>query len=180
VAEAAAWTLAVTGAEWWWRRRFRSRARAWRATALVLLPAGLFAARRRQPVRGRRASRVAGFFVALLGYPLGRTLLADRSRSRPPDGLCSELLGLGLLTVAEELVWGRQVELVIGTPVTAVLFALKHAFIDGRWRRVLGLALFWLGLAVVRWQSPRVALLAHLAANGSGVVVGHWLDRDQF
>jgi hypothetical protein len=45
---------------------------------------------------------------------------------------------------------------------------------------LLGLALFWLGLAVVRWQSLRAALLAHLAANGSAVVVGHWLDRDQF
>jgi len=123
---------------------------------------------------------VAGGLIAVFGYPLGRTLLGDRSRSGPTDGLCSELLGLGLLTVTEELVWGRQVEPLTGVPATAVLFALKHALIDGRWRRVLGLGLFWLGLGLVRRQSPRVALLVHCVANASGVVIGHWLDQDQF
>ena len=144
-----------------------------------MLPAALVAARRRQSVRSR-AAWVVGSSIALLGYPLGRWLLADRTRSRPPDGLCSELRGLGLLTITEELVWGDQVEPAIGVPATAALFALKHPLIDGRWRRVLGLALFWLGLAVVRRQSRWHALLVHLAANGAGVAVGHWLEQDQF
>jgi hypothetical protein len=82
--------------------------------------------------------------------------------------------------VTEELVWGHQVEPVVGAPATATFFALKHVFIDRRWRRMLGLALFWSGLALVRRQSPRVALSVHLAANAVGIAAGHWLDQDQF
>jgi hypothetical protein len=45
---------------------------------------------------------------------------------------------------------------------------------------VLGLALFWSGLGLVRRQSPPVALLVHVVANATGVVIGHSLEQDQF
>jgi len=81
---------------------------------------------------------------------------------------------------AEELVWGRQVEPRIGVAPTALLFAAKHVALDGRWRRGLGLALFWTGLGLVRSRSPRLAAAIHVATNAGGVLLGHSTGRDQF
>jgi hypothetical protein len=80
----------------------------------------------------------------------------------------------------EELTWGRLVEPALGVPVTAALFAAKHVVIDGKWRRTLGLAAFWVGLGMVRSRSPKLALGLHMAVNASGVVLGHLNRRDAF
>jgi hypothetical protein len=176
------WALAIGFAEWFWRQRTSSRAQAWRTTALVLLAMALLA---RSPQRlarrgGSRATLIAGACFAVFGYPLGRAVLRDRSAAPPQDTLDADLIGLGLLAVAEESIWGARVEPALGPWLTAVLFAIKHPLIDGRWRRVLGLGLFWIGLALVRRRSPEAATLLHVGANVSGVLVGHWSGRDQF
>jgi hypothetical protein len=81
---------------------------------------------------------------------------------------------------AEELSWGAIVEPSIGPAATSTLFAAKHVVIDGRWRRALGLALFWAGLAVLRRRSRPVALAAHVAANATAVALGHLSGADRF
>jgi hypothetical protein len=174
------WTLAIGGTEWCWRQRVSSRAVAWRGTAVMLLPVALLAPRPRVQRRGGARASLVGVCVAVFGYPLGRVLLADRCRAHPSDTLRDELVGLGLLALAEELIRGGQVEPVLGSLVTAGLFATKHALIDGRWRRVGGLGLFSLGLALVRRHSPAGAILVHVGANATVVVLGHWSGRDQF
>jgi len=162
--------------------RLTSRARAWQATGVVLLPTAVLAAGPRRWVRrGKNTWCVAGgLLLALVGYPLGRAILGDKPIAPPQDGLSDDVLGLGLLALTEELVWGRQVEPVLSVPLTAAMFAIKHPLIDGRWRRVLGLALFWLGLALVRPRSPAAAAVAHVVANASGVLLGHLIGVDQF
>jgi membrane protease YdiL (CAAX protease family) len=121
--------------------------------------------------------------LTLAGYPIGRALLGDSplAASAPRDSLAAELAALGIVVpVAEELVWGGLVEGELGVPVTSLLFAVKHAAIDGRWRRSLGLALFWAGLGMVRRTSPPRALGLHVAGNTTAVVLGHAMARDQF
>jgi hypothetical protein len=72
------------------------------------------------------------------------------------------------------------VEPSLGRAATSTLFAAKHVVIDGRWRRALGLALFWSGLSLLRRRSCRLALAAHVAANATAVAVGHLSGADRF
>jgi len=136
--------------------------------------------------RLRRRRRLPGALwlgipLVLAGYQAGRALTGDRPTGPPPEPAGLELLTLAAVVApAEELAWGCQVEPRVGLPATAVLFALKHVAIDGRWRRAPGLALFWLGLGLVRSHSPRLALALHVAANAGGVLVGHACGRDSF
>jgi hypothetical protein len=135
-----------------------------------------------RPLRsGGKASLVAGVPLAVAGYPAGCALLRHMPSGPPPDLLPLELLAVaGVVAPVEELTWGRLVEPSLGIPATAVLFAIKHVVVDGRWRRAAGLGLFWVGLGLVRRRSPRWALGLHVAANASGVVLGHVRGRDQF
>jgi hypothetical protein len=131
-----------------------------------------------------RKSRPAiwiGAALALTGYPLGCALLGHRPTGSPPDPQATELIALaGVVAPAEELAWGGQVESRLGLLPTALLFATKHVVIDGRWRRMLGLAVFWTGLGIVRRTSPLLALAIHVGANSGGVILGHAIRRDQF
>jgi hypothetical protein len=123
----------------------------------------------------------AGAGLALAGYPLGRALVGSRSIRRPPDGLATELVVLGLLLpLVEERIWGALVEPAARPLATSLLFAAKHPLVDRRWDRVPGLALWWWGLAQVRQRSPLAALVLHGAVNAGGVLVGHATGRDQF
>ena len=47
-------------------------------------------------------------------------------------------------------------------------------------RRAAGLGLFWVGLGLVRKRSPLLALGVHVAANASGVMLGHLTGEDRF
>ena len=161
------------------RRIIPSRARAWLVAYSALgLVARWSRPRRRVP---RRGSPLPGAVVAVAGYPLGRALLDDHPVIPPPDSAGIELAALGgTVAAAEELIWGGLVEPELGIGVTSVLFAAKHALIDGRWRRTLGLALFAAGLGLVRSCSPRSAWAVHTICNSAGVVLGHATGRDQF
>jgi hypothetical protein len=173
--------VAVTAAELGARRAIRSRSRAWLVAYGALGAASLALAvqPRRAPVHPARLA--AGLGLALTGYPLGRALLGSRPTRPPPDGLAAELAALGaLVPLVEERVWGGLVEPAIGSAATALTFASKHPLIDGSWDRLLGLALFWWGLAQVRRVSPRAALAVHCAVNTGGVLLGHATGRDQF
>jgi hypothetical protein len=122
-----------------------------------------------------------GVPLALTGYALGCELLGHKPYQPPPDPMALELVALaGVVAPVEELMWGRVIEPRLGIPVTATLFAAKHVVIDGKWRRAVGLALFWVGLGLVRSRSPRLALGLHMAANAAGVVLGHVTGRDSF
>jgi hypothetical protein len=122
-----------------------------------------------------------GIPLALTGYPLGCTLLRHKPYQSPPGPLALDLVALaGVVAPAEELTWGRLVEPRLGIPVTAALFAAKHVVIDGKWRRAAGLALFWVGLGLVRSRSPKLALGLHVAANASGVLLGRLQGQDLF
>jgi hypothetical protein len=122
-----------------------------------------------------------GIPLALAGYPLGCALLGHRPYQGPQDPAALELTALaGVVAPVEELTWGRLVEPRIGIPATAALFAAKHVVIDGKWRRVAGLGLFWVGLGLVRRRSPMLALGLHVAANASGVMLGHFTEEDRF
>jgi hypothetical protein len=124
---------------------------------------------------------VAGLPMAAAGYPAGNALLRHKPAGPPPEKLTIELLALaGVVAPVEELTWGRLVEPPLGIPVTAMLFAAKHVVVDGRWRRAAGLALFWAGLGLVRRRSPKLALGLHVAANASGVLLGHVRGEDYF
>ena len=85
-----------------------------------------------------------------------------------------------MVPAVEERVWGGIVEPALGPAATAALFAAKHAAIDGRRDRALGLWLCWWGLAQVRRASPGAALALHCAVNAGGVLLGHATGRDQF
>jgi len=122
-----------------------------------------------------------GVPLALAGYPIGCALLGHKPYQAPPDSLSLETIALGgVVAPVEELTWGRYVEPRLGIPLTAALFAAKHVVIDGRWRRVAGLALFWIGLGLVRRRSPGLAMGVHMTANASGVLLGHLTGRDSF
>ncbi len=122
-----------------------------------------------------------GVPLALAGYPLGCALLGHKPYQTPPDPAGLELAALaGAVAPAEEIIWGRLVERRLGVGPTALLFAAKHVVIDRRWRRAGGLALFWVGLGLVRRRSAMLALGLHLTANASGVVLGHITGRDSF
>jgi hypothetical protein len=174
------WAGAVTSAEVVSRRIFRSRSAYLAVVYGGLLPFALGATGRTED-RSRVPVSRPGVAAAVIGYPLGRALLGDRPQNPPPDGLFTELLVLGVLVpTTEEVVWGRLVEGELGRTTTAALFALKHGVVDGRWRRLLGLGLFWGGLGLVRRTSPPLARGLHIACNTSGVVLGHALGLDQF
>ncbi|HEY1456787.1 MAG TPA: hypothetical protein VGG31_09835 [Candidatus Dormibacteraeota bacterium] len=135
---------------------------------------------RRRIGAGRRLLWI-GVPLALTGYPLGCAMLGHRPPGRPSAGAGAEILALAAVVApAEELTWGVQVERRLGVLPTAVLFAGKHVAIDGRWRRGLGLALFWVGLGLVRRRSPALALGLHIAANAGGVMLGHATGTDRF
>lgn len=122
-----------------------------------------------------------GIPLALAGYPLGCALLGHRPYQGPPDQAALELAAVaGVVAPVEELTWGRRIEPRIGILGTAALFAAKHVAIDGKWRRVAGLGLFWVGLGLVRRRSPMLALGLHVAANASGVMLGHLTGEDRF
>ena len=173
--------MAVTAVEAAARSRLRSRSRAWLAAyALVAAVAGAAGPRLRR--RRRLAGALwVGIPLVLAGDPAGRALAGDLPSGPPPEPAALELAALAAVVApAEELAWGGQVEPRLGVAATAVLFALKHVAIDGRWRRAPGLAFFWLGLGLVRSRSPRLSLLLHVAANAGGVLLGHATGRDSF
>jgi hypothetical protein len=163
------------------RKRFPSRSRAWLTAYSVL---GAAVGIDRAPQRrhgGSLPGMLVGVPLALVGYQLGCALFGHKPYQSPPDSMAMELVALGgVVAPVEELTWGRVVEPRLGIPMTAALFAIKHVAIDGKWRRAGGLAIFWVGLAIVRRRSPRVALGLHVAANATGVVVGHLTGRDLF
>ncbi len=108
--------------------------------------------------------RVAvGVALTLGGYQVGRMILGDRPDRPPAESKTLELVALaGVVAPVEELLWGAVVGPEIGFLATAGLFAVKHPLVDGRWRRVLGLFLFWIGLSLVRAYSwPLGPGLAH-------------------
>ena len=172
----------MTAAEAVARRRIRSRAKAW-LLAYAVLGAAAPLDDRPPARRGVAASRWwwLGVPLALAGYPVGCMLLGHRPYQPPPDPAGLELAALaGAAAPVEEVIWGERVERRIGIPATAALFAAKHVAIDGRWRRAGGLALFWVGLGLVRRRSPLLALGLHVTANASGVVLGHATGLDRF
>lgn len=124
---------------------------------------------------------MAGLALATAGYQVGRLLLRDHPTGPPPEALWLETLALaGAVAPAEELAWGALVQPALGVTATSALFAAKHVAVDGRWRRSLGLALFGLGLGILRRRSRNLALLVHVACNAGGVALGHITGRDQF
>jgi hypothetical protein len=122
-----------------------------------------------------------GGALAVAGYPVGRRLLGDRPEDPPPEPFAREALALAAVVApAEELAWGSVVEPALGVVATSVLFAAKHVAVDGRWRRSLGLALFWGGLGLLRRRSRTLASFVHAGLNLAGVVQGHLTGRDRF
>jgi hypothetical protein len=172
----------VTAAEGVARSRLRSRSGAWLLVYPLLGAAAL--ASRPPAVRPARISTlelVVGLGLAAAGYSAGRAILGSRPHEPPPESLELELAAVaGVVAPAEELIWGRCVETRVGIPLCAALFAAKHVAIDGRWRRSLGLSLFWVGLGLVRRRSPALALAVHVAANAAAVIAGHATGRDSF
>jgi hypothetical protein len=138
-------------------------------------------ARFRRNAEGTRRQALWGVALATTGYPLGRLLLGDRPTDAPPESPARELLAIACVVApAEELVWGQLVERDIGLGATALMFAVKHPLVDGRWRRAVGLSLFWYGLGLVRRMSPLAALGLHVGCNASGVMMGKISGQDQF
>jgi hypothetical protein len=178
--KALLWAVAITSGEAVVRRRVPSRSSAWLIAYSLL--AGAAFTDTAPPRHGRgRASLWLGVPLVLVGYPIGCALLGHRPNQAPPDPLKLEVAALaGVLAPAEELTWGQRVEPRLGIFTTSLLFAAKHVVIDGKWRRIGGLALFWFGLGLVRRRSPRLALILHVTANASGVVAGHLTRRDSF
>jgi hypothetical protein len=163
------------------RKRSSSRSGAWLIAYSLLGSAALLEGTRSRRREGGWPVLVIGVPLAAAGYPAGNAMLHHKPSGPPPEGLSLELLALaGVVAPVEELIWGRRVEPRLGIPATAMLFAAKHAVVDGRWRRVAGLALFWAGLGLVRRRSPRLALGLHVAANASGVLLGHLTGEDSF
>lgn len=163
------------------RKRSSSRSGAW-LIAYSLLGAAALGERVPRPRRdGGWPALLAGVPLAVAGYPAGNALLRHKPSGPPPEHPSLELLALaGVVAPVEELTWGRLVEPRLGIPATAMLFAAKHVVVDGRWRRAAGLALFWAGLGLVRRRSPGLALGLHVAANASGVLIGHATGEDSF
>lgn len=165
------------------RRVVPSRSAAW-LIAYPLLGAAAVIDRAPRPDRRRRSwgpALLIGVPLAFAGYPLGCALLGHKPSQAPPDPALLEVVALaGAVAPVEEIIWGRLVERRLGVAPTALLFAAKHVAIDGRWRRAGGLALFWLGLGLVRRRSAMLAWGLHVTANASGVVIGHATGRDSF
>ena len=158
-----------------------SRSGAWLIAYSLLGAAALVEGAPTPRRKGGRRLLVVGVPLAAAGYPAGNALLRHKPSGPPPEGPSIELLALaGVVAPAEELTWGRLVEPRLGIPATAMLFAAKHVVVDGRWRRAAGLALFWAGLGLVRRHSPELALGLHVAANASGVLLGHLGGEDSF
>ncbi len=173
----------MTAAEAAARRAIPSRSAAWLVAYPLLAAAALLDTSPQSARRSRAWEPVLllGVPLALAGYPLGCALLGHKPYQAPPDPAGLELAALaGAIAPAEEIIWGRLVERRLGVATTALLFAAKHVLIDGRWRRAGGLALFWIGLGLVRRRSTTLALGLHVTANASGVVLGHMTGRDQF
>ena len=164
------------------RRRVRSRAQAWLIAYPLLAGAAWLDGEPYAPrTRAAWPWLWLGVPLTMAGYPLGCALLGYRPSQPPPDSAELELAALaGVVAPTEELIWGARVEPRLSIPLTAALFAAKHVAIDGRWRRAGGLALFCVGLGLVRRRSPRLALVLHVTANASGVALGHLVGRDQF
>jgi membrane protease YdiL (CAAX protease family) len=128
-----------------------------------------------------RVGLVVGLALAAVGYPLGRVVLGDHPTGPPPDALWIETLSLaGAVAPAEELVWGDLVEPAAGIVATSILFAAKHVAIDRRWGRFLGLAMFGVGLGLLRRRSRKLAVLVHVGCNAAAVALGHVTGKDQF
>jgi hypothetical protein len=179
--KALAWAVGITAAELGARRLLGNRARGWILAYSLLGIAALSAgppARRGRPMRN---ALWLGVPLALAGYSVGCALMGHRWSGPPVEDEPSELVALsGVVAPVEELAWGGHVETRFGVLPTSVLFAAKHVVIDGRWRRALGLALFWAGLGMVRSRSRVLALGLHVAANAGGVILGHASGRDRF
>ena len=158
-----------------------SRAKGWIGSYLLIGSAALIVGPE-IPTPNALDWRVAvGVALALGGYQVGRLVLGDRPDRPPSESKTLELVALaGVVAPVEELLWGAVVGPEIGFLATAGFFALKHPLVDGRWRRVLGLFLFWTGLSLVRAYSWPLALALHMAANAGGVILGHRQNLDQF
>lgn len=158
-----------------------SRAKGWIASYLLIGLAAL-ALGPQIPTRTTLDWRMGvGVALALGGYQVGRLALGDRPDRPLSESKTLELVALaGVVAPVEELLWGAVVGPEIGFLATAGLFAVKHPLVDGRWQRVLGLLLFWVGLSLVRAYSWPLALVLHMAANAGGVVIGHSQNLDQF
>ncbi len=175
------WFVAVVVVEAVARRTISSRAHAWMVAYGLLGLAALIAAPGAPQQTNAPWVAVIGAAVAVTGYPVGRKLLDDRADRPPPGPRGRELAALALVVApVEELVWGAIVEPQAGIAVTAALFAVKHPLIDGRWRRTVGLASFWLGLGLIRTVSWPAALILHVVLNSGGVIAGHRRGLDQF
>jgi len=163
------------------KRLTGSRAKGWIGSYLIIGLAALVLGPE-NPTRNALDWRVAlGVALALGGYQLGRLVLGDRPDRPRSESKTLELVALaGVVAPVEELLWGAVVGPEIGFLATAGLFAVKHPLVDGRWRRLLGLFVFWLGLSLVRAYSWPLALVLHMAANAGGVVIGHRQNLDQF
>jgi len=163
------------------RRASPSRSRAWLGAYSLLGAAALIDGMPKSRKNGPSWALWFGVPLVLAGYPLGCAVLRHQPSGPPPDPLAIELAAVaGVIAPAEELTWGGLIEPALGVPVTAALFATKHVVIDGKWRRTLGLAAFWIGLGLVRSRSPRLALGLHMAVNASGVLLGHLNRQDSF
>ncbi len=175
------WLAAVVVVERGARQLIASRAVAWIAAYSLLGVAAVAVGVGSPGGRPFGPAAAIGLALAIVGYPLGRLLLRDVPSSPPQDKLPTELAALaGFVAVAEELLWGAIVEPAVGIVATSALFAVKHPLVDGRWRRTLGLFLFWLGLGLVRAWSWPVAIALHIGLNAGGVLLGHRTGRDQF
>ena len=128
----------------------------------------------------KRGLSAGGLLLATLGYPVGNALFGDRRKVPPPDRFLHELAAIEAVAGVEELTWGAMVEPALGRVATATTFAAKHVIIDRRWRRSLGLLLFWMGLGAQRGRWPAAALISHCALNALGVLQGHVSGRDRF
>ncbi len=176
-----AWLAGIVAIERLARHRTSSRARGWIAGYTTLGILGLLIGPAAPSAHSAGWGMAPGLVLATAGYPLGRAIMCDRPNRPPPDGTRLELVALaGLVAPVEELIWGAIVEPAAGVGVTAVLFAAKHPLVDGRWRRMPGLFLFWVGLGLVRSVSWPAALVLHVVLNAGGVLIGHARGADQF
>jgi hypothetical protein len=184
VAEAASWVAVVTLGERQARRSVGTRSGALLAlyAALGLVAASRTAGRTAPTTdSGHGGVLVLGLGLTFGGYQLGRWLLDDRPSEEPSESLTLEVVSLGVVVpLVEELIWGARVEPAVGLLATSAAFAVKHPVVDGRWRRTLGLGLFWTGLALLRRRSRSAAAVAHVSANTGAVLLGHLTGRDRF
>lgn len=184
VAEAVCWAAAVMIGERQARRAIGTRAGALLAVyaALGIVAASRVTGRPATTTKhGRDGTLALGLGLTFGGYQLGRWLLDDRPADEPSEPLALELVSLGVVVpLVEELIWGARVEPAVGLAATSAAFAVKHPVVDGRWRRTLGLGLFWTGLGLLRRRARSAAAVAHVSANTGAVLLGHFTGRDRF